>query len=157
MSETPVFQDVVDLDEFVPSAKRVKFGGDIYEVPDDLPMELFLRINKAGQLEDEGDETSAMKELADSLVKLLTWELPMESSGAIREKVEAEVGRRGVSTIMKMLRAIYRQPDAPTPGEPTVGEAEADAVPPSVATTGNASTTSSPVEPATEASASSPS
>lgn len=44
---------IVDLDEVVPDGPRVKLGGVVYELPPDLPVELYLWLLKANDGDPE--------------------------------------------------------------------------------------------------------
>lgn len=106
--------DIKDLDALVPSDKKVSLGGRIYVVPGDIPMEVFVRVNKAGMLEDT-DEAAAVEEMVGALTMLLSWNTvgkPHEDS--TKEEVEAALRRLGIGTISKILRTIYSEPE-PTP------------------------------------------
>lgn len=113
--------DIKDLDALVPSDKKVSLGGRLYTVPGDIPMEVFVRVNKAGLLEDE-DEAAAIQEMVGALVDLFSWNaIGKPSEDDTRASVEKTLRRLGVGTISKMLHAIYSEP---------IEEVEPDAVPP---------------------------
>lgn len=113
---------IKDLDALVPSNKRVQLGGVQYTLPGDLPLEIYLRVNKAGALEDI-DEQQALDEMIDAMVDLFAFyhkDKPTETE--TRNRVSAELRRRGIRFNTMLLQNIY--------GEATA-EQEADDNPPS--------------------------
>ncbi len=111
--------DIQDLDVIVPEPKRVKFGGVEYELPPDLPMEIFLRINRSGAYVNENGEPDQVKQiesLTDSLADLFTWQLeekgiPAEARDQVRESVHKVLMRRGARYCFTLVREIYRDDD----------------------------------------------
>lgn len=111
--------DITDLDVVVPEPKRVKFGGTVYDLPADLPMEIFLRMNLAGtyKTEDgEDDQSKQLQSLISCLTDLFIWE--MEDKGEAPEKVdevranvERTLKRRGTKFCFTLVREIYREDD----------------------------------------------
>jgi hypothetical protein len=95
---------IVDLDALVPTDKKVLLGGRQYVVPGDIPMEVFVKVNKAGMLED-ADESAAIEVMVDALTDLFT----VKSEGlpnyeVLRDEVFGILRQRGVRTISRMLQ-----------------------------------------------------
>lgn len=110
--------DIKDLDALVPSDKRVSLGGRVYTVPGDIPMEVFVRVNKAGLLEDE-NEAGAVEEMVGALIDLFTWNSKGKPEETVnRKEIEAALRRMGVKTISRILRAVYSEEET-TVDEPS--------------------------------------
>lgn len=100
--------NITDLDALVPSDKSVKLGGVVYELPGDLPMEIFLKLNKASEIEEEGDELKALEEMVNTLTDLFVWkQRGTASETEIRENVSKILGNRGVKFVTQLLKNIY--------------------------------------------------
>lgn len=105
---------ITDLDALVPSDKKVLLGGRTYVVPGDIPMEVFVKVNKAGLLEEE-DEVAAIEVMVEALTDLFTARSEgLANYAATREEVFGVLRARGVRTISRMLQAVYSEP-APKP------------------------------------------
>lgn len=105
--------NITDLDALVPTDKRVTLGGRVYLIPGDIPMEVFVRINKAGLMESE-DEAAAIEEMVGALVDLFSWmTIGKPNEDAVREEANTALRRLGVGTISKLLNAIYSEPTPP--------------------------------------------
>jgi hypothetical protein len=86
----------------------VKLGGVVYELPGDLPMEIFLKLNKASEIEEEGDELKALEEMVNTLTDLFVWkQRGTASETEIRENVSKILGNRGVKFVTQLLKNIY--------------------------------------------------
>ena len=65
---------IVDLDALLGDDKRVKLGGKTYTLPADLPVELYLKINRAAK---EGMDDALMVEtLYDEVLDLFRYKAP---------------------------------------------------------------------------------
>lgn len=117
--------NITDLDALVASPKKVSLGGRTYTVPGDIPMEVYVKVNKAEML-GNSDEAESIEVMVDALTDLFTAvseDLPNYEQ--LREDVNKVLRRSGVRVIFKMLNAIYSTPaevvesedDAPTPPE----------------------------------------
>ena len=99
-----------DLDALVPTDKQVLLGGKMYKLPGDIPLEIFVRVNKAGTLEDE-DEAAAMDELIGALTDLFSI---MARGGTdyeeMRQNIEATLRIRGIKFLTTLLQEIYDEP-----------------------------------------------
>lgn len=51
---------ITDIDEILGTSKKVRLHGEIYELPPDLPVELYLWINRLND-RDEADEMSEIE------------------------------------------------------------------------------------------------
>lgn len=47
--------EIVDLDAVVGPPKKVRLGGQVYVLPGDIPVELYLALNQAAQAETDGE------------------------------------------------------------------------------------------------------
>lgn len=116
-----------DLDALVPTDKTVKLGGIEYTLPGDLPLEIYLRMNKASSLEDDDDQ-AALDELVGASVALFTHTVSSEQEGNERAEIVEKVLRaRGVKFLFEMVSNIYKEDVRTPPGE----EDEESAPPPS--------------------------
>lgn len=98
--------EVKDLDALVPEPKRAKLGGVEYNLPGDLPMEIFLRINKAGEHESES-EAEALEMVISAMSDLFAWETPDSEKDTVRNRVSTVLKGRGVEFCLKLTQAIY--------------------------------------------------
>jgi hypothetical protein len=96
----------VDLDAFVSSNITVTLDGKEYTLPGDLPMEIYLRVNQASDMEDES-ESKALSLLVDTLVDLFTILAPEDRKPQIQSDVSSVLQRRGVMFSMQLMRHIY--------------------------------------------------
>lgn len=155
MAETDT--KIIDLDALVPELRQVKLGGVVYKLPGDMPLEIFLRINKAAQQseDDDSDETkilAAMEIMVNALVDLFSW----ENKEVDRAAVETTVKRRGLKSVMTMLQDIYNDPEPEAETDPTT-PTEDGSTPPSTTSgeaSGETSSDASRTEPTTAAVAS---
>lgn len=96
-----------DLDALVPEDLEVKLGGINYTLPGDLPLEIYLRMNKAGEMEDE-DETAALDLVVGAMSDLFSWRYKDKPEGdGISRKVEGVLRSRGVKFNLTLLRELY--------------------------------------------------
>jgi hypothetical protein len=106
-----------DLDALVPTDKQVRFGGITYSLPGDIPLEIFVRVNKAQALEEEDRDSEAMEELVSALTDLFS----AKSAGrpeydSVRNTVEQVLRSRGVQFLTSLIQNIYSSDD-PEPVE----------------------------------------
>ena len=59
--------EIIDLDAALPPDKRVKLAGKVYSLPGDLPVELFLRIQRAST---SLGENGAIEDLHGAVLEL---------------------------------------------------------------------------------------
>jgi hypothetical protein len=112
--------DIIDLDALVRPNKQVKLNNVVYSVPGDLPLEIFLRINHAGEEETE-DETKAMEMMIDAIVDLVNWLTPETDKSLSKLNIEQAVKRFGIRGIMQVLNVIYKE-DEEKKGDDPEGE-----------------------------------
>lgn len=96
-----------DLDALVPEDVQVKLGGVQYTLPGDLPLEIYVRVNKASELEAD-DEEAAVDQVVSAMVDLFAWlyqSKPEESR--IREEVRKTLRGRGIRFNTRLLQNIY--------------------------------------------------
>lgn len=96
--------DIIDLDEILPDDKRVKLQGTIYTLPPEIPVELFLRINK---MSDDGvAEDQQVGRLYEEILELFRYKQP-----------DLEKLPLGLGQLMGAISQIYgnREADAPRP------------------------------------------
>lgn len=69
--------EIIDLDELVSPPKKVRIQGNVYTLPSELPVELYLRLRVAEQAYaeaqengEEVDENQRVEELHDLLLEL---------------------------------------------------------------------------------------
>ncbi len=111
--------DIQDLDVLVPQPKRAKMGGAMYELPADLPMEIFLRLNLAQTAKGEDGEVDMVAQINAVIAvigDLFTWQLveqgaPQEQIEAAKGAVEAVVRRRGARYGFSLVQTIYKDDD----------------------------------------------
>jgi len=68
---TPV--KIIDLDEILGEPKRVKAGGKTWTLPPDLPVELYLEVNRAAEGETE---LETIERLHDNVLELFRYGQP---------------------------------------------------------------------------------
>lgn len=103
-----------DLDALVPAEKEVKLGGSKYTLPGDLPLEVYVRVQKASALEDDGDEQAALEEMVGALTDLFVEGVRGQAiEKAAREQVEATLRSRGIRFITSLIRNIYGEDPEP--------------------------------------------
>lgn len=106
-----------DLDALVPDEVTVKLGGVEYVLPGDLPLEVYLRVNKASELEDE-DEQAAIAGVLRAMTDLFSWNYRGKPEyDSIRAKVEGVLSTRGVRFNTTLLQNIYGDDAKPAEGE----------------------------------------
>jgi len=96
----------VDLDALIPEPKVATLGGKEYRLPGDLPMEIYLRVQHAGEKEDDS-ETSAIEAMLSAMSDLFAWEYPDDAQEEIRSAVGKVMLGRGVKFCLTLVRAIY--------------------------------------------------
>lgn len=96
-----------DLDALVPDEVTARLGGKDYTLPGDLPLDIYLRINRAGELEDE-DEQAALDGVVNAMVDLFSYNYQTKPEyEAIRTQVDGVLRKRGVRFNTRLLQAIY--------------------------------------------------
>lgn len=60
---------IIDLDEILGDPKRVRLAGKVYTLPADVPVELFLQVNKLSQQEDRA-ESEIVEQMYEDLLGL---------------------------------------------------------------------------------------
>lgn len=133
----------------VPDPKQVKFGGVLYHLPADMPMEIFLRINKSAAVRDENGEPDQVRQidlLADTIADLFLWEqegqLANDELAEHKANVRQTLMRRGTKYGFSLIREIYRADDEADEAR-AEGESE-DQVPEDEDLSGTRSSTTSP-------------
>lgn len=150
--------DITDLDVLVPQTKTVLFGGQSYTLPGDMPMEIFLKVNLAGQAKDADGNVDQVKQLdllIDTISDLFTFEQYDDAGSpridqlqidAIRTHVGTTIRRRGVGFALKLMSTIYKADEVEESAEGNVVEGQAQEVEGSNGTT-SSSTLPSPANP----------
>lgn len=106
-----------DLDALVPTEKTVKLGGVEYKLPGDLPLEIYLRMNKAGTLENEDDQ-AALDELVGASVDLFAHLKKSDPAvDDLRSNVEKVLRARGVKFLFELVNNVYKEDVRTPPGE----------------------------------------
>jgi|SRR6185312_6118341 len=108
--------EVIDLDVVVPELKKVRLGGKTYKVPGDMPMEIFLRLNRAENIKDEDgspDNVAQLEALIEVITDLLVWELDDDDTDTepTRQRVADVVKSRGIRFTFELMRSIYKPED----------------------------------------------
>lgn len=99
---------IEDLDVLVPEGKAARLGGIVYELPGDMPMELYLKLQRAGR--DEVDEEEATRILYDGIYELFASGIAEDDAGA-RAKLKVTLDSLGVRMFMKLFSTIYKEDD----------------------------------------------
>ena len=124
---------VKDLDALVQGNKMVKLAGTEYTLPGDVPLETYLRLNVAMELEEES-QAKAVEELVDTLGDLFSLLYPDPDKARIKGQVEAALRSRGVAFLMTLVQNIYGAEVADSPEE---GDGGSEEVPTEAAGTPN--------------------
>lgn len=96
-----------DLDALVPDEVTVKLGGTEYVLPGDIPLEIYLRVNKAGELEEE-DEQKALEGVVSAMVDLFAYKYQSKPEyDAVRDRVKNVLWNRGIRFNTSLLQNIY--------------------------------------------------
>lgn len=115
-------QNLKDLDALVPEDLDAKLGGVTYTLPGDLPLEIYLRMNKAGELEDD-DEKGALDIVVDAMCALFSWRYQGKpEENVVKAEVEKTLRSRGVKFNLTLLKELYGDIEEDAP----VVEAEAN-------------------------------
>lgn len=123
--------NVIDLDTLVPVDKKVVFGQRTWEVPGDMPMELFVQLQMLTEQADEEDDSRSSREIFDEMIgimmKLFTYKVP-ESDEEPRAFLDGKFRQLGVKTFMQLWRHIYGEEadKEPDPTEPTASPEQED-------------------------------
>jgi hypothetical protein len=103
-----------DLDALVPDEVTAKLGGKEYVLPGDLPLDIYLRINRAGDLEDE-DEQAALDGVVKAMVDLFSYNYQAKPEyEVIRKQVDEVLRKRGVRFNTSLLQNLYGTEDKPS-------------------------------------------
>lgn len=131
--------EAIDLDVLLPDSKPVTLGGVQYQIPGDMPLVTFLKVNEVNvkQGEDDADPAALLGEMIECLVELFAWHIP-EDDAATREQIRVQLKRRDMSFVAQLLSTLY-----PKDAE-DLEEVPEDADGPPTATTG---TTTPPAPP----------
>lgn len=96
-----------DLDALVPDEVTVRLGGTEYVLPGDIPLEIYLRVNKAGELEEE-DEQKALEGVVTAMVDLFAYKYQSKPEyDAVRERVRSVLWNRGIKFNTSLLQNVY--------------------------------------------------
>lgn len=102
-----------DLDALVPDEVTARLGGKEYNLPGDLPLDIYLRINRAGELEDD-DEQAALDGVVNAMVDLFSYNYQTKPEyEAIRKQIDDVLRKRGVRFNTRLLQAIYGEDTEP--------------------------------------------
>lgn len=98
---------ITDLDTLVPADKKVLLKGRTYVLPGDMPLEIYLRVNRASQMQDAGaDAEELLRDMVAALVDLFCWTLPKDD-GESREHIKGVLMGLGLRTVTQLLGRIY--------------------------------------------------
>lgn len=95
---------IIDLDEVVSDDKRVRLGGKVYVLPPDLPVELFLWINKVN--DDGSTEVEMVERLYTEILNLFRYKDPKLESLPL-----------SMPQLVTALAKIYGTPDDEPDGD----------------------------------------
>lgn len=96
-----------DLDALVPDDVSVKLGGTVYTLPGDMPLEIYVRVNKASELEDD-NEQAALDGVVNAMVDLFSWLYQGKpEENRVREDVRRTLKGRGIRFNTSLLQNIY--------------------------------------------------
>ena len=113
---------IIDLDAALPPDKQVRIGGEVHTLPGDIPVELFLRIQRAAaELEaatTAGDVTASIGDLHEAILTLF------------RER-DATITHLplGTGQMASLLMRVYLAAEVP-PTTPTSGATKPSRKPP---------------------------
>ena len=101
----------VDLDALVPSDKEVRLGGQTYSLPGDLPLEIFVKVNKASELEED-DEAAALNEMLAAMAELFAWKYKDKPEyDSVKSRAIKVLEGRGIRFNTRLLENIYKEAD----------------------------------------------
>lgn len=111
-----------DLDALVPTDKEVKLGGVKYTLPGDLPLEVYVRVNKAASLEGESEQ-EALDQMVEAMVDLFSWLYRDKPEATrIRKEVKDTLKSRGIRFNTSLIKHIYGEDvDGEVDVEPSSG------------------------------------
>lgn len=129
--------NITDLDALVPDDKKVALKGETYTVPGDMPLTIYLKVNRAASRQEDGaDQGELLDSMVDAVADLFVWN--MAEGTPEREQRHAKVRdilmRLGLRTVTQILGKVYPnddeeeaesepiaadQTDPPTPGTTT--------------------------------------
>lgn len=95
---------IIDLDAILGDDKQVRLAGKTYKLPPDIPVALYLKINKFSQ--EENPDMDLIEMLYRELVKLFQYGDPKLQELPI-----------GVTQAVQAIQVIYGAPDAEGNGQ----------------------------------------
>src|SRR5215208_1175187 len=97
---------IKDLDVLAPEEIVAILGGTSYTLPGDMPMELYLRLQRAsGEDVDEADVTRLLR---DGIFDLFVYKVAEDDEEA-RQKLNKTLDSLGVRTFMRLFSEIYKE------------------------------------------------
>lgn len=102
---------IIDLDVALPPDKQVRMDGVVYRLPGDLPVELYLRIQRAG---DSLEDVGSIEELRDAVLELFQSRDP---------KIKSLPATFGLGRLITLLAQVYMAPAEPDPTPRRAGTA----------------------------------
>lgn len=105
-----------DLDALVSNDLEVRLGGSTYSLPGDLPLEIFVKVNKASLLEDD-DEGAALEEMIHAMGDLFAYKyVGKPEYDGVRDRAMEVLRSRGIRFNTRLLENIYKE-DKPAESE----------------------------------------
>lgn len=98
--------EIIDLDAALPPDKKVRIGGKTYLLPGDIPVELFLKVQRAAGGDGSGD---VVADLRDALLELFQ----------ARDRSMKSLPL-GMGQLMELIPRVYMG-TGPDPPRPTRG------------------------------------
>lgn len=107
--------NITDLDLLLGAPKRVRLGGQVWQLPADCSVELYLLMIEFAQLSDasQDDEAALLRPLRDGTLELFQVHHPD------LDRLPAALGIEG---LMTLITQVYASADDPTP--PPEGDEE---------------------------------
>lgn len=98
--------EIIDLDAALPEDKQVRISGKVYRLPGDLPVELYLRIQRASKnLGTDGTDAS-IEDIRDSVLALF------QSRDKTIKALPPEVG---LAQMVTLITRVYAGEEEPNP------------------------------------------
>lgn len=105
--------DVQDLNALLKPRRKVRFGEVTYQVPGDMPMEVYLSLELG--MNDETSEADTGRLLKSAFIDLLAFydidNMPL------RSQIEADMRGMSLGQILLLCNSIYRQEKEVEEGE----------------------------------------
>lgn len=90
--------EIIDLDAALPPDKKVRLAGATYTLPGDLPVELFLRVQRASSEMQTNVDEDTVRGLSDAILELFRTRNP---------QMKALPTSLGIGQLVTMLISVY--------------------------------------------------